>query len=80
MIGFANAKLGRLEQARNWFQRALAADPNHLSTLFSSGALYLMRGDTDKARGELARIKSVCGAASCPEYQQLEQLIAAKTR
>jgi hypothetical protein len=80
MIGLANARLGRLDEARRWFQRALAADPAHLSTLFSSGALYMMRGDAEKARAELARIRSVCGNATCPQYRQLETLIAAKAR
>lgn len=80
MIGVANAKLGRLNEAHNWFQRALAADPNHLPTLFSSGALYVMRGEADKARAELARIGMICGSNTCQEYQQLEQLISAKAR
>ncbi len=29
-IGFANAKLGNLAEARMWYSKALAADPNHL--------------------------------------------------
>ncbi len=31
-IGFANAKLGNLAEARTWYNKALAADPNHIST------------------------------------------------
>ena len=29
-IGFAGDKLGRLDDARRWYEKALAADPNHL--------------------------------------------------
>jgi tetratricopeptide (TPR) repeat protein len=79
-IGFAYAKLGNLGEARTWYSKALAADPNHLSTWGYSGALYVAQGDIAKARSDLDRIKAICGGTSCPEYQQLEGLIAAKAR
>ena len=59
-------KLGNPGEARNWYNRALAADPNHISTLVYSGALYVAQGDLAKARGDLDRIKAICGAAACP--------------
>ncbi len=79
-IGFAYARLGNAGEARNWYNTALAADPNHMSTLVYSGALYVAQGDLAKARGDLARIKALCGAAACPESQELEGQIAAKSR
>ena len=79
-IGFANAKLGNLTEARAWYNKALAADPNHLRTWSDSGALYVVQGDVAKARGDLEHVKSICGSTACPEYQQLEALIAAKSR
>jgi tetratricopeptide (TPR) repeat protein len=79
-IGFAYAKLGNAGEARAWYNRALAADPNHMSTLVYSGALYVAQGDLAKARGDLERIKAICGAAVCSESQELEGLIAAKGR
>jgi tetratricopeptide (TPR) repeat protein len=79
-IGFAYAKLGNLNEARAWYSKALAADPNHLATWSNSGALYLVQGDIAKARGDLERIKTLCGGATCREYQELEALIAAKAR
>jgi hypothetical protein len=39
-----------------------------------------VQGDIAKARGDLERIKTLCGGTTCPEYQQLEGLIAAKAR
>jgi tetratricopeptide (TPR) repeat protein len=79
-IGFAYAKLGNLNEARTWYNKALAADPNHLSTWNYSGALYVAQGDIAKARADLERIKTLCGGATCREYQELEALIAAKAR
>jgi tetratricopeptide (TPR) repeat protein len=79
-IGFANAKLGNLAEARAWYSKALAADPNHVRTWSDSGALYVVQGDIAKARGDLERIKTLCSGTTCPEYQQLEGLIAAKAR
>jgi tetratricopeptide (TPR) repeat protein len=79
-IGFANARLGNLSEARIWYSKALAADPNHLRTLSYSGALYVVQGDFAKARGDLERVKALCGGTTCQEYQELEGLIAAKSR
>ena len=67
-------------EARAWYTKALAADPNHIATLGNSGALYVTQGDLAKARGELDRIKAVCGGTTCREYSELESLIAAKGR
>jgi tetratricopeptide (TPR) repeat protein len=75
-IGFAYAKLGNLNEARNWYSKALAADPNHLATWGNSGALYVTQGDIAKARGDLERIKAICGGTNCREYQELDALIA----
>jgi tetratricopeptide (TPR) repeat protein len=79
-IGFSYAKLGNLPEARAWYNKALAADPNHVATLGNSGALYVVQGDLAKARGELDRIKAVCGGTTCRDYSELESLIAAKGR
>ena len=79
-IGYANAQLGRFAEARKWYDRALVADPGHLTTLVYSGALHVAQSELDQARTDLARIRTVCGNTTCPEHQQLERLIAAKTR
>lgn len=79
-IGFASARLGRPEEARAWYARALAADPGHVATLGNSGALYVAQGDLAKARADLDRVKTACGGTACREYRELESLIAAKAR
>jgi hypothetical protein len=79
-IGFASAQLGRRDEARAWYNKALAADPNHVATLGNSGALYVAQGDLAGARSDLDRVKAACGSTSCREYRELENLIAAKGR
>ena len=79
-IGFAYAKLGNLNEARAWYSRALAADPNHLATWGYSGALFVAQGDIEMARRDLDRVKALCGGTTCREYQELDGLIAAKSR
>lgn len=79
-IGFANSKLGHLDEARVWYDKALAADPSHSVTWGYSGALHVLQGELDKARADLARIKAICGGTACRQYQDLEGLIAAKGR
>jgi hypothetical protein len=79
-IGYANAQLRRFADARKWYDRALAADPSHLATLVYSGALHVAQGQLDQARADLARIGTVCGNTTCPEYRQLERLITSKGR
>jgi tetratricopeptide (TPR) repeat protein len=79
-IGFAYARLGNLNEARSWYSKALAADPNHLSTWSYSGALFVAQGDVAGARRDLERIKVLCGGTACREYQELDALIAAKGR
>jgi tetratricopeptide (TPR) repeat protein len=79
-IGFAYAKLGNFNEARAWYSRALAADPNHLATWGYSGALFVVQGDIEKARRDLDRVKALCGGTTCREYQELDGLIAAKGR
>jgi tetratricopeptide (TPR) repeat protein len=79
-IGFANARLGNLTEARTWYSKALAADPNHLKTWGYSGALYVVQGDISSARGDLERVKALCGGTTCQEYQELEALIASRSR
>lgn len=77
-LGYANAKLGRLDEARAWYAKALAADPGHLATLNYSGALHVQQGEMTEARGDLARIEAVCHGTACREYKELQTLIAAK--
>jgi tetratricopeptide (TPR) repeat protein len=78
-VGLALRKLGRIEEAKVWFDRALKADPNHKLTLSFYGMLHAEQGDLPGARGDLQKIKNICGNTTCNEYVGLAGVIAAKT-
>ena len=74
LLGFANRKLGRLEEAGLWYTRALSADPGHLGALEYQGELFLMLGDPASAKANLDRLIELCGA--CEEREDLATAIA----
>jgi tetratricopeptide (TPR) repeat protein len=74
LIGFASRKLGRTEDARTWYEKALASDPNHSRTWQYYGLLHLERGDRAKAEQHLARIQLICGQG-CEEYTSLRDAL-----
>lgn len=74
LLGFANRKLGRLDEAGVWYTRALAADPGHLGALEYQGELFIMLGDTDAAGANLDRLTELCG--DCEEREDLAAAIA----
>ena len=78
LIGFAHNKLGRPDQARGWYDKALAANPNHLLTLSFSGMLHADRGNLRGAQADLEKLKRLCG--DCNESKALEAVLAAKPR
>ncbi|HZS64726.1 MAG TPA: tetratricopeptide repeat protein [Xanthobacteraceae bacterium] len=77
-IGYAYRKLHQYDQAKYWYDKALAADPNHVLTLSYYGMLYVEQGDKATARKLLQRIATLCGNTSCDPYEDLEQVIAGK--
>jgi tetratricopeptide (TPR) repeat protein len=74
LIGFASRKLGRTEDARTWYEKALASDPNHSRTWQYYGILHIERGDRAKAEQHLARIHLICGQG-CEEYTSLRDAL-----
>ena len=74
LIGFASRKLGRTEDARIWYEKALASDSNHSRTWQYYGMWHLERGDRAKAEQHLARIQLICGQG-CEEYTSLRDAL-----
>lgn len=74
LIGFASRKLGRTEDAKVWYEKALAADPNHSRTWQYFGMWHLERGDRAKAQQHLERIQLICGEG-CEEYTSLRDAL-----
>ncbi len=76
-MGLAHRKLGRVSEARAWYERALRADPNHRLALSFDGMLRAEQNDPVGARRDLEKIKQLCGNETCNEYRALEAVIAA---
>ncbi len=74
LIGYASRKLGRYDDSRYWYEKALAADPRHARTWSYYGMWHAEQGNLLKAKDYLAKVASICGT-SCREYTELKQVI-----
>jgi tetratricopeptide (TPR) repeat protein len=79
-LGLAYRKLGRLDEARVWYERALTVDPNHRLALSFYGMMQAETGDMNSARANLEKLKLVCGGTECNEYQALAGYISSLPR
>jgi tetratricopeptide (TPR) repeat protein len=76
-IGFASRKLGRYDEAKVWYERALAADPTHVRTWQYYGVWHLEQGNRLKAEDHLQQIKLICGT-TCSEFKDLKEALDGK--
>jgi tetratricopeptide (TPR) repeat protein len=74
LIGFSSRKLGRTEDAKVWYEKALAADPNHTRTWQYYGMWHLEQGDRAKAEEHLEKIRLICGQG-CEDYSSLRDAL-----
>jgi tetratricopeptide (TPR) repeat protein len=74
MVGYTTRKLGDVDKGLDYYQRALALDPNYLRAREYLGEGYLQKGDVAKAKEQLTEISERC-AGPCEEYGKLEQAI-----
>jgi tetratricopeptide (TPR) repeat protein len=74
LIGYSSRKLGRYDDAKTWYERALAADPKHARTWSYYGMWHAEQGNVLKARDYLATVESLCGT-TCREYAELKGVI-----
>jgi len=75
LIGYASRKLGRYDDAKLWYDRALAADPNHTLTWSYYGMWHAEQGNVLKAKDDLEKVESICGNTTCREYTALKAAI-----
>jgi tetratricopeptide (TPR) repeat protein len=75
LIGYSSRKLGRYEDSKLWYERALAADPAHARTWSYYGMWHAEQGNLLKAREFLAKVETLCGTR-CREYTELKGVIA----
>jgi len=75
LIGYASRKLGRYDDAKLWYERALASDPNHAVTWSYYGMWQAEQGNVLKAKDDLEKVRLICGNTECREYRMLEAAI-----
>ena len=75
LIGFSSRKLGRYDDAKLWYERALAANPGHTLTWSYYGMWHAEQGNLLKARDHLTKVASICGNTECREYVMLKEVI-----
>jgi len=74
LIGYASRKLGRYGDAKVWYERSLAADPNHAVTWSYYGMWQAEQGNLLKAKDDLEKVRLICGT-DCKPYKMLKDVI-----
>jgi len=74
LLGYANRKLGRYDDAKYWYDKALAADPKHALTWSYYGMWHAEQGNVLKAKDDLEQVRLICGT-ECKEYVALKEVI-----
>jgi tetratricopeptide (TPR) repeat protein len=74
LIGYSSRKLGRYEDSKIWYEKALAADPRHARTWSYYGMWHAEQGNTLKALDYLETVRKICGT-ECREYAELKGVI-----
>ncbi len=74
LLGYASRKLGRYDDAKYWYDKALAADPNHALTWSYYGMWHAEQGNLLKAKDDLEKVRLICGT-ECREYVELKEVI-----
>lgn len=75
--GFANRKLGNMDEAALSYEAALKINPGHLGALEYQGEMFLELGEIDKAKVNLDFLQGLCG--TCEESDDLAAAISAKS-
>ena len=74
LLGYASRKLGRYDDAKYWYDKALAADPKHALTWSYYGMWHAEQGNLLKAKDDLEQVRLICGT-ECKEYVALREVI-----
>ena len=74
LLGYSHRKLDQLEQAFDYYWKALKLDPRHLGANEYIGELYLRTNNIKKAEEHLEVLDDVC-LFGCDEYDDLKDAI-----
>jgi predicted Zn-dependent protease len=71
LIGFSLRKTGKMEDAIDYYNRALALNPQHRGANEYLGELYLETKQPEKAKQRLEVLRQACG--DCEELEDLQK-------
>ena len=74
LLGYASRKLGRYDDAKFWYEKALAADPDHAVTWSYYGMWQAEQGNVLKAKDDLEKVRLISGT-DCKPYKMLKDVI-----
>jgi tetratricopeptide (TPR) repeat protein len=73
--GYITRKLGRIDEGVGYYLKSVALDPNYAQVREYLGEAYVIQGKFDLAKEQLDKIKAICGATDCEEYEDLHKAI-----
>ena len=74
LLGYSCRNAGNYDRAGQAYTKALKLNPKHTGALEYQGVLFIKLGQTDKAKANLDKIKTICGT-TCEEYTDLAKAI-----
>ena len=75
-LGDVSAARGLPGKAIRFYREALLLDPNDVAALKGQGEALVAKGAVQRAKDNLAKIKTICGKAGCGDATQLAAVIA----
>lgn len=76
VLGDVTQKRGLSGKAIRLYRDALLLNPNDTAALRGEGEALLSKGAVVQAKADLAKLRTLCGKAACPEADQLAAAIA----
>ena len=73
LIGFSLRRTGKMDEALDYYTRALALNPQHRGANEYLGELYLETKQPEKAKERLEVLRQACG--DCEEFEDLQKEI-----
>ena len=73
LIGFSLRKTGKMTEALDYYDQALALNPQHRGANEYLGELYLETNQPEKAKERLEVLRQACG--DCEEFEDLQTQI-----
>lgn len=74
LLGYVHRRLGKFDEAENYYNSALLINPNHIGTLNYMGQLFIQTGRPEKAKALLEHLGTVC-QDGCEELDQLQKAV-----